>query len=197
MGVCMIYNHVIGLLTDRYLIKQICVTHTQGFPLSALNIAQSGRANTVSSLSLRLFIPQWFKMRKHRFFDFELLLKFNFYVKLFKSKIRNTQPKIIGLGIFIQLTKRTHYTLISMHTIESSIQKYRIESLLFVIFKAIRRSLITKTRIFKKSRDFDNNNFPPLARYYREEWYTRPQHRQKKKKNRRYKTLAGAHCGRY
>lgn len=36
-----------------------------------------------------------------------------------------------------------------MHTIESSIQKYRIESLLFVIFKAIRRSLITKTRIFK------------------------------------------------
>lgn len=49
-----------------------------------------------------------------------------------------------------------------MHTIESSIQKYRIESLLFVIFKAIRRSLITKTRIFKKSRDFDNNNFPPL-----------------------------------
>lgn len=149
MGVCMIYNHVIGLLTDRYLIKQICVTHTQGFPLSALNIAQSGRANTVSSLSLRLFIPQWFKMRKHRFFDFELLLKFNFYVKLFKSKIRNTQPKIIGLGIFIQLTKRTHYTLISMHTIESSIQKYRIESLLFVIFKAIRRSLITKTRIFK------------------------------------------------
>lgn len=69
-----------------------------------------------------------------------------------------------------------------MHTIESSIQKYRIELLLFVIFKAIRRSLITKTRIFKKSRDFDNNNFPPLARYYREEWYTRPQHRQKKKK---------------
>lgn len=109
MGVCMIYNHVIGLLTDRYLIKQICVTHTQGFPLSALNIAQSGRANTVSSLSLRLFIPQWFKMRKHRFFDFELLLKFNFYVKLFKSKIRNTQHENHRIGNFysINTAKRT------------------------------------------------------------------------------------------
>lgn len=55
-------------------------------------------------------------MRKHRFFDFELLLKFNFYVKLFKSKIRNTQPKIIGLGIFIQLTRQKElYTHFDAH----------------------------------------------------------------------------------
>lgn len=52
----MIYNRAIGLLTDGYLIKQICVMHT-GFPLSSLHIARHGCANR-NMLFLRSLIPQ-------------------------------------------------------------------------------------------------------------------------------------------
>lgn len=55
-------------------------------------------------------------MRKHRFFDFELLLKFNFYVKLFKSKIRNTQHENHRIGNFYSINKKNSlYTHFDAH----------------------------------------------------------------------------------